>query len=233
MYPQHVFRNAQGEKEQMSVGVAQNAVGNRIGSLSEAGARGRNWHQGANDNRPGAGQQGLQLRRAVRARPQGRPAAFSLSPAGTNGLRDASASLPALQRLFCLWTSLIRSAAATSNLCAAGMGMITTTRWPPSSAATRASASPRLPARCKPFPSTAISPGGRMFSPNTGMILAIPPGVTMQAGTMWRITRTERGVTTSWRSKWRVTQNTCISMPVLASRSRHIPTRTGCCCSST
>ncbi len=57
--PQHVFRNAQGEKEQMSVGVAQNAVGSRIGSLSEAGARGRNWHNGANDPRPGAVNEGL------------------------------------------------------------------------------------------------------------------------------------------------------------------------------
>ncbi len=37
VYPQHVFQNSRGEKEQMSVGVAQNAVGNRLGSMSEPG----------------------------------------------------------------------------------------------------------------------------------------------------------------------------------------------------
>src|ERR1019366_3489972 len=59
VFPQHVFRNSKGEKEQMSVGVAQNAVGRRLGSLSEAKARGRNWHDGANDTRPGAVNEGL------------------------------------------------------------------------------------------------------------------------------------------------------------------------------
>src|SRR5262249_22585661 len=59
VYPQHVFRNAKGEKEQMAVGTAQNAVGNRLGTLSEPGARGRNWHNGANDTRPGAERLGL------------------------------------------------------------------------------------------------------------------------------------------------------------------------------
>jgi hypothetical protein len=57
--PQHVFRNSKGEKEQMSVGVAQNAVDGRLGSLSEEQARGRNWHDGANDTRPGAVSEGL------------------------------------------------------------------------------------------------------------------------------------------------------------------------------
>lgn len=51
--PQHVFRNARGEPEMMSVGVAQNAVGGRLGSLSEAGARGRSFHDDARDTRPG------------------------------------------------------------------------------------------------------------------------------------------------------------------------------------
>jgi hypothetical protein len=59
VYPQHVFRNAAGEKEQMSVGVAQNAIDSRLGSLSEPDARGRNWHGGANDTRPGAVNEGL------------------------------------------------------------------------------------------------------------------------------------------------------------------------------
>lgn len=59
IFPQHVFRNSRGEKEQMSVGVAQNAVDGRLGSLSEARARSRNWHNGANDTRPGAVNEGL------------------------------------------------------------------------------------------------------------------------------------------------------------------------------
>jgi hypothetical protein len=46
VYPQHVFSNSRGEKEQISVGVAQNAVGKRLGSMSEPGARGRSFHQG-------------------------------------------------------------------------------------------------------------------------------------------------------------------------------------------
>jgi hypothetical protein len=46
VYPQHVFRNSRGEKEQMSVGIAQNAVGSRIGSMSEPGSRGRSFHDG-------------------------------------------------------------------------------------------------------------------------------------------------------------------------------------------
>jgi len=52
--PQHVFRNARGEKEQMSVGIGQNAVGNRLGSMSEPGARGRSFRHGATDTRPDA-----------------------------------------------------------------------------------------------------------------------------------------------------------------------------------
>ena len=59
VYPQHVFKNAEGQKEQMSVGVAQNAVGNRLGSMSEMGAKGRAWHNGANDPTPGAVDHGL------------------------------------------------------------------------------------------------------------------------------------------------------------------------------
>jgi hypothetical protein len=74
VFPQHVFRNSKGEKEQMSVGVAQNAVGGRLGSLSEARARGRNWHDGANDTRPGAVNEGLnfseQFERALQEDPR-------------------------------------------------------------------------------------------------------------------------------------------------------------------
>jgi hypothetical protein len=61
VYPQHVFRNARGEKEQMSVGVAQNAVGNRLGSMSEPGARGRSFHGGAASAEPHAVLHGYNL----------------------------------------------------------------------------------------------------------------------------------------------------------------------------
>ncbi|MGV3772373.1 MAG: hypothetical protein ACO1QB_05690 [Verrucomicrobiales bacterium] len=59
VYPQHLFTNRFGGKEQMSVGVAQNAVGSRLGSLSEAGARGRNFHRGGRDQTEGAVRLGL------------------------------------------------------------------------------------------------------------------------------------------------------------------------------
>jgi hypothetical protein len=61
IHPQHVFRNAKGEKEQMAVGVAQNAVGGRLGSLSEPGARGRGFHGGADDDSPDAVLRGLNV----------------------------------------------------------------------------------------------------------------------------------------------------------------------------
>jgi hypothetical protein len=74
VFPQHVFRNLRGEKEQMSVGVAQNAVDGRLGSLSEARVRSRNWHNGANDTRPDAVNEGLnfseQFERALKEDPR-------------------------------------------------------------------------------------------------------------------------------------------------------------------
>ncbi|HEY9175401.1 MAG TPA: hypothetical protein VI136_24205 [Verrucomicrobiae bacterium] len=54
VHPQHIFTNSAGAKEQMSVGVAQNAVNGRLGCLSEPGARGRSFHNGATDPRPDA-----------------------------------------------------------------------------------------------------------------------------------------------------------------------------------
>ncbi len=66
VHPQHVFPNHRGEKEQMSVGVAQNAVrdpnapptgdsrGLRTGSMSERGSLGRSYHVGKDDDRPGS-----------------------------------------------------------------------------------------------------------------------------------------------------------------------------------
>jgi len=46
VFPQHAFTNAAGVNEQMSVGVAQNAVHGRLGSMSEPGVAGRSFHDG-------------------------------------------------------------------------------------------------------------------------------------------------------------------------------------------
>ncbi len=74
VHPQHVYKNAQGEKEMMAVGVAQNAVGRRLGSMSEPEARGRGFHGGAQDHSPDAIARGLnvaeQWARALQEDPQ-------------------------------------------------------------------------------------------------------------------------------------------------------------------
>ncbi|HDP35316.1 MAG TPA: hypothetical protein ENN29_09435 [Candidatus Hydrogenedentes bacterium] len=74
VYPQHVFKNSRGEAEQMTVGVAQNAVDGRLGSLSEKGARGRSFHGGRWDVRPNAAWYGFnfieQWERALEADPR-------------------------------------------------------------------------------------------------------------------------------------------------------------------
>ncbi len=66
VHPQHVFHNSRGEREQMSVGVAQNAVedpeappigdstGLRLGTLSEPGSLGRSYHNGQHTDDPDA-----------------------------------------------------------------------------------------------------------------------------------------------------------------------------------
>lgn len=62
VYPQHVFENSAGEAEQMSVGVAHNALPDTPGPAPmshKAGAMGRSWHDGARDMRPGAVNLGL------------------------------------------------------------------------------------------------------------------------------------------------------------------------------
>ena len=61
VFPQHVFTNSTGQKEQMSVGVAQNAVHGRLGSMSEPGAQGRSFHHGVTDPRPDAVRYGLNV----------------------------------------------------------------------------------------------------------------------------------------------------------------------------
>ena len=74
--PQHVFTNAQAEIEQMSVGVAQNALPHTPGPApmsDKAGAMGRSWHDGQKDLRPDAVALGLnfeeQWRRALEIDP--------------------------------------------------------------------------------------------------------------------------------------------------------------------
>jgi hypothetical protein len=62
VYPQHLFRNSRGEAEQMSVGVAQNALPHTPGPApmsDRVGAMGRSWHDGRLDERPGAADLGL------------------------------------------------------------------------------------------------------------------------------------------------------------------------------
>ncbi len=62
VYPQHVFKNSAGEPEQMSVGVAHNALPNTPGPAPmshKRGAMGRSWHNGAKDMRDGAVNLGL------------------------------------------------------------------------------------------------------------------------------------------------------------------------------
>lgn len=61
IHPQHVFTNSAGQKEQMSVGVGQNAVKGRLGSMSEPGAHGRSFHRGEADLRPNAVRYGLNV----------------------------------------------------------------------------------------------------------------------------------------------------------------------------
>ena len=77
VHPQHGFRNLQGEAEQMSVGVAQNALPHTPGPAPmshKIGAMGRSWHDGKKDPRPGAVNLGLnfdeQWRRAMQANPR-------------------------------------------------------------------------------------------------------------------------------------------------------------------
>jgi hypothetical protein len=77
VYPQHVFKNSAGEAEQMSVGVAQNALPDTSGPAPmshRAGAMGRSWHNGAKDAREDAVDLGLnfdeQWGRAIEVGPQ-------------------------------------------------------------------------------------------------------------------------------------------------------------------
>jgi hypothetical protein len=77
VYPQHVFKNSRGEAEQMSVGVAQNALPHTPGPAPmshKTGAMGRSWHNGSQDRRPSAVDLGLnfeeQWQRALEVNPK-------------------------------------------------------------------------------------------------------------------------------------------------------------------
>jgi hypothetical protein len=77
VHPQHVFKNSRGELEQMSVGVAQNALPATPGPAPMShrrGAMGRSWHNGGKDPRAGAVNLGLnfeeQWRRALEVNPK-------------------------------------------------------------------------------------------------------------------------------------------------------------------
>jgi hypothetical protein len=52
VFPQHVFYDEEGNAEQMSVGVAQNAVDGRLATLSQKGAHGRSYHNGKMPEEP-------------------------------------------------------------------------------------------------------------------------------------------------------------------------------------
>jgi hypothetical protein len=77
VFPQHIFKNSKGEPEQMSVGVAHNALPNTPGPAPmshKSGAMGRSWHDGKKDPRPNAVNLGLnfdeQWRHALEVDPQ-------------------------------------------------------------------------------------------------------------------------------------------------------------------
>ena len=57
--PQHVFMNSRGEKEQMSVGVAQNAADGKLSAMSHPHSLGRSFHNGQWDTSPDAVLKGL------------------------------------------------------------------------------------------------------------------------------------------------------------------------------
>ena len=57
--PQHVFRNMAGEKEEMSVGVAQNAADGKLSAMSHPRSLGRSYHKGKWETAPAAELEGF------------------------------------------------------------------------------------------------------------------------------------------------------------------------------
>jgi hypothetical protein len=52
--PQHVFRNSNGEAEEVTVGVGQNGTNKQLSAFSEDDTHGRSWHDGKRDTRKNA-----------------------------------------------------------------------------------------------------------------------------------------------------------------------------------
>jgi hypothetical protein len=73
-YPQHAFGGTAEQPEQMAVGVAMNALTNKITALSDPRSMGRSYHKGQPDPRPEAYRYGLnfqeQWNRALEADPE-------------------------------------------------------------------------------------------------------------------------------------------------------------------
>lgn len=74
IFPQHGYYDEEGNIEQVSVSVGQNASGKRLCAFSEENTYGRSWHDGAKDERPDAVLWGLnfaeQWRRALKLDPE-------------------------------------------------------------------------------------------------------------------------------------------------------------------
>jgi len=75
VYPQHGFYNSDNQVEQVTVGIAQNAIGNNLSFMSHLdGAMGRSWHDGKKDTSPNAVSYGLnfseQWKRALELNPE-------------------------------------------------------------------------------------------------------------------------------------------------------------------
>jgi len=75
VYPQHRFYDSQGNTEQVTVGIAQNAAHEKLAPMSHKdGAYGRSWHNGHKDPRPDAVNYGYnfieQWQRALKLDPQ-------------------------------------------------------------------------------------------------------------------------------------------------------------------
>jgi hypothetical protein len=73
VYPQHAFKDGEGKVEMVTVGVAQNAVGDRLAAFSEKGSRGRSFVEGK-ETIENATEQGLnfaqQWKRALNLDPE-------------------------------------------------------------------------------------------------------------------------------------------------------------------
>ena len=108
VHPQHVFRNDRGEKEQMSVGVAQNAVEGKLAVLSNPRSQGRSYHNGNWDTSPDAVLYGYNVAEQWEHALKEDPRFLSV---GTSGLPAVSTSSTTCPPRLCLWTRSTRNTA--------------------------------------------------------------------------------------------------------------------------